>query len=208
MKGKENNSCPNKKKKKKGRQCRPDAAGPDQDAPERAASDHVQLGQGHRCAASVFFRLTQPKYRDAAFVDRADLKLYVPPPGPAAIYEILRSCVHELMRAGVIGPRHTLLDTQVVPHMLGMVNDTTRASVTLYQIATAAKVLGFAWQARGNSLVMVKQGLSGRALRKLPVLAHARFVQAASTDVDAYLRALKAAVAGEREAREPFACEP
>ena len=37
---------------------------------------------------------------DAAFVDRADIKQYVGPPGVAARYQILGSCLQELGRAG------------------------------------------------------------------------------------------------------------
>ena len=37
---------------------------------------------------------------DAAFVDRADIKQYVGPPGVAARYQILSSCLLELGRAG------------------------------------------------------------------------------------------------------------
>jgi MoxR-like ATPase len=41
---------------------------------------------------------------DAAFVDRADLKLFIAPPNTAARYEILRSCLLELERARIIVP--------------------------------------------------------------------------------------------------------
>lgn len=39
---------------------------------------------------------------DIAFVDRADIKAYVGPPTLQARYEILRSCVLELMRTGIL----------------------------------------------------------------------------------------------------------
>lgn len=39
---------------------------------------------------------------DHAFIDRADIKQYIGLPPPAAIYWILRSCLDELMRAGVV----------------------------------------------------------------------------------------------------------
>ena len=35
---------------------------------------------------------------DLAFVDRADIKQYIGPPSPTAIYRIYQSCVDELMR--------------------------------------------------------------------------------------------------------------
>lgn len=39
---------------------------------------------------------------DIAFVDRADIKAYVGPPTLQARYEILRSCLQELIRTGII----------------------------------------------------------------------------------------------------------
>jgi SpoVK/Ycf46/Vps4 family AAA+-type ATPase len=41
---------------------------------------------------------------DLAFVDRADIKQYIGPPSPAAIYQILASCIVELVRAGIVRP--------------------------------------------------------------------------------------------------------
>ena len=35
---------------------------------------------------------------DLAFVDRADIKQYIGPPSPAAIFKIYHSCITELMR--------------------------------------------------------------------------------------------------------------
>ena len=37
---------------------------------------------------------------DLAFIDRADIKLYIGPPSQRAIYEMLHSCVSELVRCG------------------------------------------------------------------------------------------------------------
>ncbi|XP_020246677.1 pachytene checkpoint protein 2 homolog isoform X2 [Asparagus officinalis] len=39
---------------------------------------------------------------DIAFVDRADIKAYVGPPTLQARYEILRSCIQELVRSGIL----------------------------------------------------------------------------------------------------------
>ena len=39
---------------------------------------------------------------DLAFIDRADIKAYIGPPSAAARYEMLRSCVAELTRVGII----------------------------------------------------------------------------------------------------------
>jgi SpoVK/Ycf46/Vps4 family AAA+-type ATPase len=41
---------------------------------------------------------------DIAFVDRADIKQYIGLPSHPARYEILRTCMTELMRVGIISP--------------------------------------------------------------------------------------------------------
>lgn len=41
-------------------------------------------------------------FADIAFVDRADIKAYVGPPTLQARYEILKSCLQELMRTGIL----------------------------------------------------------------------------------------------------------
>ena len=46
---------------------------------------------------------------DAAFVDRADIKQYIGPPGVGARYDILTSCLVELRRAGVLASFEELL---------------------------------------------------------------------------------------------------
>ncbi len=43
-------------------------------------------------------------------LDRADLKLKIGLPGPYARYKILKSCILELMRTGIISPLESLQD--------------------------------------------------------------------------------------------------
>jgi pachytene checkpoint protein 2 len=84
---------------------------------------------------------------DEALVDRADLKVYLGNPIVEARFEILKSCLLELMRAGII------VD-EVVPD---------------FASATEKHVL--------NECARLTNGWSGRALRRLPLQAHARFVR-------------------------------
>ncbi|GFQ05683.1 pachytene checkpoint protein 2 homolog [Phtheirospermum japonicum] len=103
---------------------------------------------------------------DIAFVDRADIKAYVGPPTLQARYEILRSCLVELLRTGIVsnsefqGGDHLLpsfnclkekLNTTVIPEAVVPFN-------ICKQLLEAAEAC---------------EGLSGRALRKLPFLTHA-----------------------------------
>ena len=163
---------------------------------------------------------------DAAFIDRADIKQYIGPPGPAARYEILRSCVDELGRVGLVAPaagtglsdpsapRSQLLPTKTLVAMLPTpppqfeqlvslgadgASGGTRHSMMLYAVAEAC------------------DGISGRALRKLPFLAHALFGAAdgaaaqgsdgvgAPLALEAYLNALRQAVDHEHAARGAMA---
>ena len=39
---------------------------------------------------------------DLAFVDRADIKQYIGPPSPSAIYSIYRSCLNELVKVSTV----------------------------------------------------------------------------------------------------------
>jgi AAA+ superfamily predicted ATPase len=53
---------------------------------------------------------------DIAFVDRADIKAYVGPPTLQARYEILRSCLQELLRVGIL--THTQVFVLCLPTWL------------------------------------------------------------------------------------------
>lgn len=91
---------------------------------------------------------------DLAFVDRADLKIFIDLPGPSAIYDILKTSVDELMRGGII------VDEKQLRYAGEMVvGDESEHESSL--IATSKKA----------------QGLSGRALRKLPFLAHVKHIK-------------------------------
>ncbi|KNA18522.1 hypothetical protein SOVF_069910 [Spinacia oleracea] len=101
---------------------------------------------------------------DIAFVDRADIKAYVGPPTLQARYEILRSCLHELLRSGILkNLKDKALDILTFPNLKEKLQSSemqeAEASLTmsrqLFEVAEAC------------------DGLSGRSLRKLPFLAHA-----------------------------------
>ncbi|OMP01007.1 Chaperonin ClpA/B [Corchorus capsularis] len=102
---------------------------------------------------------------DIAFVDRADIKAYVGPPTLQARYEILRSCLQELIRTGIIssvqGSSQAILPDYVTLKQKLSMPETQEVQVTLLlskQLLEAAEAC---------------EGLSGRSLRKLPFLAHA-----------------------------------
>ncbi|XP_057516693.1 pachytene checkpoint protein 2 homolog isoform X2 [Amaranthus tricolor] len=101
---------------------------------------------------------------DIAFVDRADIKAYVGPPPLQARYEILRSCVQELLRTRILNilednPVDVLTFPSLKEKLLPSEMLETQASLTL-----SRKLL---------EVAEVCEGLSGRSLRKLPFLTHA-----------------------------------
>ncbi|XP_076470608.1 pachytene checkpoint protein 2 homolog [Babylonia areolata] len=113
---------------------------------------------------------------DLAFVDRADIKQYIGPPTPPAIYKIYLSCLNELMRVGIIHPAQQLLELRALEVMRFVENNATRPSLQLRDIA------------------MKSEGLSGRTLRKLPFMAHAMFIQGPTATVELFLHCLSRAV--------------
>ncbi|XP_058878320.1 pachytene checkpoint protein 2 homolog [Acipenser ruthenus] len=120
---------------------------------------------------------------DLAFVDRADIKQYIGPPSPAAIFKIYLSCLDELMKCQIIYPRQQLLTLRELETLGFLENKVSELSLLLNKIAQKSK------------------GLSGRALRKLPFLAHALYIQAPTVTLEKFLEALSLAVDKQFEDR-------
>ncbi|QRW16380.1 AAA family ATPase [Rhizoctonia solani] len=139
-----------------------------------------------------------PDAIDSAYVDRADIVQYVGPPSRNAIYFILRSCVIELIRAGIIRAIELLPiaeacaneaqnrpDQPMQPEELRV----ARASVMLLNLATKCV------------------GKSGRSLRRLPVLAYARHMGSAGlgrgpSDIEVWLAAMERAIDEDSRGRD------
>ncbi|XP_011046244.1 PREDICTED: pachytene checkpoint protein 2 homolog [Populus euphratica] len=99
---------------------------------------------------------------DIAFVDRADIKAYVGPPPLQARYEILRSCLQELLRTGIVS------NFQDSDHLV--LPDYSTLREKLNAPTEAQPVLNFCKQLLEAAEAC--EGMSGRSLRKLPFLAH------------------------------------
>lgn len=95
---------------------------------------------------------------DLAFVDRADIKQYIGLPSQSAIYQIYFSCLSELKRGSLVSGDKVLSLREL---QLTNMEETsfTKVSLKLWEIAK------------------LSEGLSGRALRKIPFLALALFSQ-------------------------------
>ncbi|KAM6449367.1 pachytene checkpoint protein 2 homolog isoform 3-T5 [Liasis olivaceus] len=121
--------------------------------------------------------------RSAFQADRADIKQYIGPPSPAAIFKIYHSCLEELMKCQIIYPRQQLLTLRELEMIGYLENDVSKLSLLLKDISRKS------------------EGLSGRILRKLPFLAHALHIQSASVTMTTFLQALSLAVDKQFEER-------
>ncbi|XP_061810178.1 pachytene checkpoint protein 2 homolog [Nerophis lumbriciformis] len=118
---------------------------------------------------------------DLAFVDRADIKQYIGPPSVKGIYHIYLSCLEELMKCQIIYPRQQLFTMFELETMGFARSEVSEHSLTVRDIAVKSK------------------GLSGRALRKLPFLAHALFVKTPSVTLERFLEAMDQAADKQKE---------
>ncbi|KDQ29138.1 hypothetical protein PLEOSDRAFT_1011362, partial [Pleurotus ostreatus PC15] len=129
----------------------------------------------HRKNVLIMSTSNLVKAIDSAFVDRADIVQYVDLPPREAIYDILRTCLCEIISKGIIAPTTIPTFKQAQLHELS--SDTkslpllSSANSTTHDISKslALRLLALSTECR-------KQGLSGRALRRLPVLALARHI--------------------------------
>ncbi|OAQ24886.1 AAA-domain-containing protein [Linnemannia elongata AG-77] len=122
---------------------------------------------------------------DIAFIDRADIKMYIGLPPPKAIYTILCSSLNELGRAGIIHAKHPLPERKEIWNF--STYNSPENAFLMSQVMDLQRISELA------------QGMSGRAIRKLPFLAHANHLQVSVSTMDAFLTALFLMVQQEQE---------
>ena len=162
---------------------------------------------------------------DQAFLDRVDIKQLIPSPSPAAIYNIFRSCLNELIRSSLIDTTAAQVTTRSVATRAtaraSPVKTTKRvktpansSSPEPWAIVTSApEVPTFSKMqvelidqphSPGYRVWAVAQkchGLSGRTLRRLPILGLAMYTWGGeSITLDEAVSALEAAVDQELQA--------
>ncbi|KAK2466496.1 hypothetical protein APHAL10511_002138 [Amanita phalloides] len=129
----------------------------------------------HRKNVLVMSTSNLVKAIDSAFVDRADIVQYVDLPPREAIYEILRTCLGEMIDKDIIIP--TIVPTFKQAHMYELTVNVSQPSAHSTVSGDAhersknvgIRLMALATQCKANSM-------SGRALRRLPVLALARYI--------------------------------
>jgi SpoVK/Ycf46/Vps4 family AAA+-type ATPase len=136
---------------------------------------------------------------DTAFVDRVDLKLHIGLPILKARYQILSSCIEELLQVGII---HRT-DNEHHPVAASFDEMEDRSEHKFEVIQTGAEHYG-------NLLMKCAEqaeGLSGRSLRKLPLQAHGLYITSdrtledGSLSLEYFLEALSMAIQNEVDAR-------
>ena len=168
---------------------------------------------------------------DLAFVDRADIKQYIGPPILSARFAILRSCVSELMRVGIVAPPVHLLGFDAAQKAAAELSRSP-SHLAACEGGSGAGAGGMIGNGSGDAMASARgggssgggskelrhleqcpsamllraaaltDGFSGRTLRKLPLQAHATFVQRPSASLPVFLAALVRAAQHERAARK------
>lgn len=143
---------------------------------------------------------------DLAFVDRADIKQFIGLPGSKAIYSIYKSCLDELIRAGIVSTpaEYGWMDAQAV-EMLASLDDGSAgklqsdlAESDSIALRSSRDFSLYLWRIAQQS-----SGLSGRMLRKLPFLAFSATGYAQyPLQLCEFLRSLSRAVNCETEDRK------
>ncbi|TDH71218.1 uncharacterized protein CCR75_005999 [Bremia lactucae] len=134
---------------------------------------------------------------DVAFVDRADIKQYIGLPSCHARYEILRSCMDELVRVGIVAPTSASL----LAYNALMSRQAKRVEYDKTNLPTAVDgdvVLSMELlQCAGKAI-----DFSGRALRKLPFQAHAGFAHTRQATVFEFMQHMVHTVEEQIEQRQ------
>lgn len=151
---------------------------------------------------------------DVAFIDRADIKAYIGPPTVRARFEMLKDSLGELIRVGIVGatsPLCSFAEAEMAAQAQQTQDNGRRQSAAGMQVEGQGDsctgdeppcergLLG----AQVLQIAEAAQGLSGRALRKLPFLAHAGggFVPGEPCPAHVFMAAMAAALNAEKEDR-------
>lgn len=162
---------------------------------------------------------------DQAFLDRVDIKQMIPSPSPAAIYDIFRSCLNELVRSSLVDVATNFANPTPAPPAPVKATKRTKTRATAAAAAAAPSssdpwtvlespeipiysemLVRFATrpQSQGRRLWEIAQrcyGFSGRTLRRLPILGLAMYTWGGSVSLDDAVLALEKAVEQELEVK-------
>ncbi|KAJ8515981.1 hypothetical protein ONZ45_g6657 [Pleurotus djamor] len=156
----------------------------------------------HRKNVLIMSTSNLAKAIDSAFVDRADIVQYVDLPPREAIYDILRSCILEIVAKGIIGSTTvpSLKEAQMYERSAQSATFSSGGATTTHEKSknVALRLMALATQCRA-------QQVSGRALRRLPVLALAKYIGVGThlgVPVETWLDGMEKVVADKASAAE------
>ncbi|KAF5393981.1 hypothetical protein D9757_000204 [Collybiopsis confluens] len=133
----------------------------------------------HRKNVLVMSTSNLVKAIDTAFVDRADIVQYIDLPPRDAVYEILRTCLSEVMSRGIVIPENipslqqALIYERTAPAQSSVAAMPDGSDAHGKSKLVGLRLLALATECRA-------QRMSGRALRRLPVLTLAKHISAGS----------------------------
>ncbi|WEW61376.1 hypothetical protein PRK78_006866 [Emydomyces testavorans] len=131
---------------------------------------------------------------DPAFLDRIDIKQFIPPPSVKEIYEIFRSCLQNLSECGLIkgctfdvlqrDPSNPETSLEYVCH--------PAESLTLpaYEMSLWYQLFPESIPKRLGNIAQASMGLSGRTLRRIPALSLVLHTTSATCTVEEAIVAL------------------
>ncbi|KAK9477744.1 P-loop containing nucleoside triphosphate hydrolase protein [Lipomyces japonicus] len=151
---------------------------------------------------------------DPAFLERVDVKQYVGWPSAAATYEILRSCVIELIRCGlvfvkepVMGDNGSTIQSYGSLDLIQPVNDSLLATPIIEQAESvfphytqASLNLYSKPNSHSSRLLNISHNckdFGGRTLRRLAVLGYATYIHCDSCELSELLHAFELTVKDE-----------
>ncbi|KMP09321.1 hypothetical protein CISG_06438 [Coccidioides immitis RMSCC 3703] len=151
---------------------------------------------------------------DSAFLDRVDIKQFVPLPSVRGVYEIFRSCLENLSQCGLIeGATFEVVQRDTGspgPGLEYMTRPAEALGIPRYEMAlwyrlfsrSIPKRLENIAEASVSAKTHPTQGLSGRTLRRIPALSLVLYTTGACCSVDEAVDALEQGVEEELRIRQ------
>lgn len=163
---------------------------------------------------------------DSAFLDRIDLKTFLGPPPPIARYRILKGCLQELAHKGLVqahvqaqqmgnGPSGNMDDSDeqsssdsgdsdgaLIHSNEHYGHSTANDSCCSGSLAIVVPDSPVTSKTLLRKIVLDSEGLSGRALRKLPMQAYAFQTHSQSPTMREFLEAMHATLLSQRADKE------
>ena len=136
---------------------------------------------------------------DTAFVDRVDLKQYIGYPCLEARYEILKSCIEELIRVGIVSFSDGENELKSFSHVISEVGEEKESDNGCQNHELKHK----SSQSLLLECAIAAKDLSGRSLRKIPFQSHAFFIRSTESEpLDTFLISLRHGIENEKISRE------